>query len=100
MGYAVPAALAMKLIHPNRPVVAVCGVDDLGGLLVAAFGLVELAEGGDGVLRFGSEAAQRRHRGQADFDILVLQRIGQRRHRLLRIGGDFAQRFGGRPANA
>ena len=25
MGYAIPAALALKLLHPKRPVVAVCG---------------------------------------------------------------------------
>src|SRR5690606_22274674 len=39
MGYAVPAALAAKLVHPERPVVAVCGDGGFGigmnGLLTA-----------------------------------------------------------------
>jgi acetolactate synthase-1/2/3 large subunit len=37
MGYAVPAALAAKLVHPNRPVVAVCGD---GGFGIALNGMM------------------------------------------------------------
>ncbi len=41
MGYAVPAALAAKLVHPNRPVVAVCGD---GGFGIALNGMMTARE--------------------------------------------------------
>ena len=41
MGYAVPAALALKLIHPDRPVVAVCGD---GGFAMSLNGLMTARE--------------------------------------------------------
>ncbi len=41
MGYAVPAALAMKLLHPDRPVVAVCGD---GGFAMSMNGLMTARE--------------------------------------------------------
>jgi acetolactate synthase-1/2/3 large subunit len=41
MGYALPAALALKLLHPNRPVVAVCGD---GGFAMSMNGLMTARE--------------------------------------------------------
>ena len=41
MGYAMPAALALKLIHPDRPVVAVCGD---GGFAMSMNGLMTARE--------------------------------------------------------
>ena len=41
MGYALPAALAAKLVHPNRPAVAVCGD---GGFGIALNGLLTAVE--------------------------------------------------------
>jgi acetolactate synthase-1/2/3 large subunit len=41
MGYAIPAALAAKLIHPDRPVVAVCGD---GGFAMTMNGLMTAIE--------------------------------------------------------
>lgn len=41
MGYAIPAALAAKLIHPERPVVAVCGD---GGFAMTMNGLMTSLE--------------------------------------------------------
>jgi acetolactate synthase-1/2/3 large subunit len=41
MGYAVPAALALKLLHPERPVVAVCGD---GGFAMSMNGLMTARE--------------------------------------------------------
>jgi acetolactate synthase-1/2/3 large subunit len=41
MGYAVPAALALKLLHPDRPVVAVCGD---GGFAMSMNGLMTARE--------------------------------------------------------
>jgi acetolactate synthase-1/2/3 large subunit len=41
MGYAIPAALAAKLLHPDRPVVAVCGD---GGFAMAMNGLLSAVE--------------------------------------------------------
>lgn len=41
MGYAVPAALAAKLVHPERPAVAVCGD---GGFGIALNGLLTAVE--------------------------------------------------------
>jgi acetolactate synthase-1/2/3 large subunit len=43
MGYAIPAALAAKLIHPNRQVLAVCGD---GGFAMAMNGLITAYEEG------------------------------------------------------
>ena len=41
MGYAIPAALALKLLHPERPVVAVCGD---GGFAMSLYGLMTARE--------------------------------------------------------
>jgi acetolactate synthase-1/2/3 large subunit len=41
MGYAIPAALAAKLVHPDRPVVAVCGD---GGFAMTMNGLMTALE--------------------------------------------------------
>jgi len=41
MGYAIPAALAQKLLHPERPVVAVCGD---GGFAMSMYGLMTARE--------------------------------------------------------
>jgi acetolactate synthase-1/2/3 large subunit len=41
MGYAIPAALAAKLVHPDRPVVAVCGD---GGFAIGMNGLMTAIE--------------------------------------------------------
>jgi acetolactate synthase-1/2/3 large subunit len=41
MGYAIPAALALKLIHPDHPVVAVCGD---GGFAMSMNGLMTARE--------------------------------------------------------
>jgi acetolactate synthase I/II/III large subunit len=41
MGYAIPAALAAKLIHPDRPVVAICGD---GGFAMTMNGLMTAVE--------------------------------------------------------
>ncbi len=41
MGYALPAALALKLLHPDRPVVAVCGD---GGFAMSMNGLMTARE--------------------------------------------------------
>jgi acetolactate synthase-1/2/3 large subunit len=41
MGYAIPAALAAKLIHPDRPVIAVCGD---GGFAMSMNGLLSAVE--------------------------------------------------------
>jgi acetolactate synthase-1/2/3 large subunit len=41
MGYALPAALALKLLHPDRPVVAVCGD---GGFAMSMNGLMTALE--------------------------------------------------------
>ena len=41
MGYAIPAALAAKLVHPGRPVIAVCGD---GGFGIAMNGLLTAIE--------------------------------------------------------
>ncbi len=41
MGYAIPAALAMKLLHPDRPSVAVCGD---GGFAMSMNGLMTARE--------------------------------------------------------
>jgi acetolactate synthase I/II/III large subunit len=41
MGYAIPAALAVKLVHPDRPVVAVCGD---GGFAMTMNGLMTARE--------------------------------------------------------
>jgi acetolactate synthase-1/2/3 large subunit len=41
MGYAIPAALAAKLLHPDRPVIAVCGD---GGFAMAMNGLLSAVE--------------------------------------------------------
>jgi acetolactate synthase-1/2/3 large subunit len=41
MGYAVPAALAAKLVHPDRPAVAVCGDGGFGIALNGLFTAVE-----------------------------------------------------------
>jgi acetolactate synthase-1/2/3 large subunit len=41
MGYAIPAALAAKLIHPDRPVVAICGD---GGFAMTMNGLMTAIE--------------------------------------------------------
>jgi acetolactate synthase-1/2/3 large subunit len=41
MGYAIPAALALKLLHPKRPVVAVCGD---GGFAMSMNGLMTARE--------------------------------------------------------
>ncbi len=43
MGYAIPAALAAKLVHPDRPVVAVCGD---GGFAMTMNGLMTAVEHG------------------------------------------------------
>ncbi len=43
MGYAVPAALAAKLVHPDRAVIAVCGD---GGFAIALNGLLTAIEEG------------------------------------------------------
>jgi acetolactate synthase-1/2/3 large subunit len=41
MGWAIPAALAAKLVHPSRPAVAVCGD---GGFAIAMNGLMTAIE--------------------------------------------------------
>ncbi|HEV2030104.1 MAG TPA: thiamine pyrophosphate-binding protein [Candidatus Dormibacteraeota bacterium] len=41
MGYAIPAALALKLLNPERPVVAVCGD---GGFAMSMYGLMTARE--------------------------------------------------------
>ena len=41
MGFAIPAALAAKLVHPDRPVVAVCGD---GGFAMTMNGLMTAIE--------------------------------------------------------
>jgi acetolactate synthase-1/2/3 large subunit len=41
MGYAIPAALALKLLHPGRPVIAVCGD---GGFAMSMNGLMTARE--------------------------------------------------------
>lgn len=41
MGFAIPAALSVKLVHPNRPVVAVCGD---GGFAMTMNGLMTALE--------------------------------------------------------
>ena len=41
MGYAIPAALAVKLVHPDRPAVAVCGE---GGFAMTMNGLMTAVE--------------------------------------------------------
>jgi acetolactate synthase-1/2/3 large subunit len=41
MGYALPAAMALKLLHPDRPVVAVCGD---GGFAMSMNGLMTARE--------------------------------------------------------
>jgi acetolactate synthase-1/2/3 large subunit len=41
MGYAIPAALAVKLLHPDRPVVAVCGDGGMAMSTPALFTAVE-----------------------------------------------------------
>jgi acetolactate synthase-1/2/3 large subunit len=41
MGYAIPAALSLKLLHPERPVVAVCGD---GGFAMSMYGLMTARE--------------------------------------------------------
>jgi acetolactate synthase I/II/III large subunit len=41
MGYAIPAALAARLVHPNRPAVAVCGD---GGFAIGMNGLMTAVE--------------------------------------------------------
>jgi acetolactate synthase-1/2/3 large subunit len=47
MGYAIPAALAAKLVHPGRPVIAVCGD---GGFGIAMNGLLTAIEEGIPIL--------------------------------------------------
>jgi acetolactate synthase-1/2/3 large subunit len=41
LGYAIPAALAARLVHPDRPVVAVCGD---GGFAIGMNGLMTALE--------------------------------------------------------